>query len=123
MDIEKSKNINGVYNNSSCSKFYIVIYILMYLLLVCLNFIVSILLFDFLIKVFIDFNNMIFNNFNHIIFDNFNHMIAKVIPLIYSSIFYIVILMVGMLCLQCLVDLFVGMVKECYGNIKKLIKL
>lgn len=115
MDIGKSKNINGIYDNSSCSKVYIVIYILMYLLLICWNFIISILLFDFLIKVFIDFNNMIFNNFNH--------MIAGVIPLIYSSIFYIVILMVSMLCLLCLVDLFVGIVKECHGNIKKLIKL
>lgn len=30
MDIGKSKNINGIYDNSSCSKVYIVIYILMY---------------------------------------------------------------------------------------------
>lgn len=27
MDIGKSKNINGIYDNSSCSKVYIVIYI------------------------------------------------------------------------------------------------
>lgn len=114
MDVEKSKNTNGVYNNSSCSKFYIVIYILMYLLLICLNFIISILLFDFVIKVFMDFKNMIFNNFNH--------MIAGVIPLIYSSMFYIVILIASILCLLCLVNLFVGMIKECGGNIKKLKK-
>ena len=115
MDIGKSKNINGIYDNSSCSKVYIVIYILMYLLLICWNFIISILLFDFLIKVFIDFKDMIFNNFNH--------MIAGVIPLIYSSMFYIVMLITSMFCLLCLVNLFVVMIKECYGNIKKLIKL
>lgn len=115
MDIEKSKNINGIYDNSSCPKVYIVICILIYLLLICCNFIMSILLFDFLIKVFIDFKDMIFNNFNH--------MIAGVIPLIYSSMFYIVMLIVSMLCLLCLVNLFVVMIKECYGNIKKLIKL
>ena len=115
MDIGKSKNTNGIYDNSSCSKVYIVIYILMYLLLICWNFIISILLFDFLIKVFIDFKDMIFNNFNH--------MIAGVIPLIYSSMFYIVMLIASMFCLLCLVNLFVVMIKECYGNIKKLIKL
>lgn len=115
MDIGKSKNINGIYDNSSCSKVYIVIYILMYLLLICWNFIIFILLFDFLIKVFIDFKDMIFNNFNH--------MIAGVIPLIYSSMFYIVMLITSMCCLLCLVNLFVVMIKECYGNIKKLIKL
>lgn len=115
MDIGKSKNINGIYDNSSCSKVYIVIYILMYLLLICWNFIISILLFDFLIKVFIDFKDMIFNNFNH--------MIAGVIPLIYSSMFYIVMLIASMFGLLCLVNLFVVMIKECYGNIKKLIKL
>ena len=43
MDIEENKDINAEFNNSSCSKFYIVIYILMYLLLICLNFIISIL--------------------------------------------------------------------------------
>jgi len=91
------------------------IYILMYLLLICWNFIISILLFDFLIKVFIDFKDMIFNNFNH--------MIAGVIPLIYSSMFYIVMLIASMFCLLCLANLFVVMIKECYGNIKKLIKL
>lgn len=115
MDIGKSKNINGIYDNSSCSKVYIVIYILMYLLLICWNFIISILLFDFLIKVFIDFKDMIFNNFNH--------MIAGVIPLIYSSMFYIVMLIASMFCLLCLINLLVVMIKECYGNIKKLIKL
>lgn len=115
--MEENKDINAEFNNSSCSKFYIVIYIyiLMYLLLICLNFIISILLFDFLIKVFIDFKNMIFNNFNH--------MIAGIIPLIYSSMFYIVILIASIFCLLCLVNLFVGMIKECHGNIKKLIKL
>ena len=57
------------------------------------------------------------------IFNNFNHMIAGIIPLIYSSMFYIVILIASILCLLCLVNLFVGMIKECHGNIKKLIKL
>lgn len=56
------------------------------------------------------------------IFNNLNHMIAGVIPFIYSSMFYIVILIASMFCLLCLVNLFVGIIKDCYRSIKKLIK-